>query len=86
MDNNICVPLYSLWYFQNLLKCPQNNLAGIAIEAGKTLLEKNKYIYVQFSSVAQSCPTLRPHESQQAMPPFSSPTPRVHSDSGPSSQ
>ena len=58
MDNNICVPLYSLWYFQNLLKCPQNNLAGIAIEAGKTLLEKNKYIYVQFSSVAQSCLTL----------------------------
>ena len=32
----------------------------------------------QFSSVAQSCPTLRPHESQHARPPCPSPTPRVH--------
>ena len=47
MDNNICVPLYSLWYFKNLLKCPQNTLARIAIEAGKTLLGKNKYIHVR---------------------------------------
>ena len=29
----------------------------------------------QFSSVAQSCPTLRPHESQHARPPCPSPTP-----------
>ena len=41
---------------------------------------------VQFSSVAQSCLTLRPHESQHARPPCPSPTPRVHSDSRPSSQ
>ena len=41
---------------------------------------------VQFSSVAQSCPTLRPHESQHARPPCPSPTPGVHSDSSPSSQ
>ena len=40
---------------------------------------------VQFSSVAQSCPTLRPHESQHARPPCPSPTPGVHSDSRPSS-
>ena len=39
-----------------------------------------------FSSVAQSCPTLRPHELQHARPPCASPTPRVHSDSCPSSQ
>ena len=32
---------------------------------------------VQFSSVAQSCPTLRPHESQHARPPCPSPTPGV---------
>ena len=37
-------------------------------------------------SVAQSCPTLRPHESQHARPPCPSPTPGVHSDSRPSSQ
>ena len=41
---------------------------------------------VQFSLVAQSCPTLRPHESQHAGPPCPSPTPGVHSDSCPLSQ
>ena len=40
---------------------------------------------VQFSSVAQSCPTLRSHELQHARPPCPSPTPRVHSNSRPSS-
>ena len=40
----------------------------------------------QFSSVAQSCPTLRPHESQHTRPPCPSTTPGVHSDSRPSSQ
>ena len=45
------------------------------------------YISVQFSSVTQSCPTLcDPHEWQHARPPCPSPTPRVHSDSRPSSQ
>ena len=41
---------------------------------------------VQFSSVTQSCPTLRPHELQHARPPGPSPTPRVYSNSCPSSQ
>jgi len=40
---------------------------------------------VQFSSITQSCLTLRPHESQHTRPPCPSPTPRVHSDSCPSS-
>ena len=40
----------------------------------------------QIRSVAQSCPTLWPHESQHARPPYPSPTPGVHSDSCPSSQ
>ena len=40
---------------------------------------------IQFSSVAQSCPTLQTHESQHTRPPCPSPTPRVHSDSHPSS-
>ena len=39
----------------------------------------------QFSSVTQSCLTLRPHESQHARPPCPSPTPGVHLDSYPSS-
>ena len=39
---------------------------------------------VQFSSVAQSCLTLRPHGLQHARPPCPSPTPRVYSNSCPS--
>ena len=41
---------------------------------------------VQFSSVAQSCPTLRPHGLQHARPPCPSPTPGVYSNSCPLSQ
>ena len=41
---------------------------------------------IQFSSVAQSCPTLQPPELQHARPPCPSATPGVHSDSHPSSQ
>ena len=44
----------------------------------------NKNISVQFSRLVVS-DSLRPHESQHARPPCPSPTPRVHSDSGPSS-
>ena len=40
---------------------------------------------VQFSQSVVSN-SLRPHESQHARPPCPSPTPRVHSDSHPSSQ
>ena len=40
---------------------------------------------VQFSSVSQSCLTLRPHESQHARPPCPSPTPGVYPNSCPSS-
>ena len=50
---------------------------------GKFLLFKGSD---QIRSIAQSCPTLRPHESQHARPPCPSPTPGVHSDSRPSSQ
>ena len=40
---------------------------------------------VQFSWVAQSCPTLLPHGLQHDRPPCPSPTPRIYSDSHPSS-
>ena len=43
---------------------------------------KVHWVSFQFSSVTQLCP----HESQHASPPCPSPTPRVHSDSCPSSQ
>ena len=48
-------------------------------------LNRQRHRSIQFSSVAQSCPTLRPHELQHARPPCPSPTPRVHSNSRPSS-
>ena len=41
---------------------------------------------VQFSSVTQLCPTLRPHESQHARPPCPSQSPGVYSNSCPSRQ
>ena len=40
----------------------------------------------EFSSVTQSCPTLRTHESQHTRLPCPSPTLGVHSDSRPSSR
>ena len=41
---------------------------------------------VQFSSVAQSCPTLQAHGLQHVRPPCLSPTPRVYSNSCPLSR
>ena len=41
---------------------------------------------VQFSSVAQSCPTLWPHDLQHARPPYPSPSPGVRSNSRPLSR
>ena len=43
-------------------------------------------VHIQFSSVAQLCPTLRPHELQHARPPCPSSTPGVHTNSSPSSR
>ena len=46
----------------------------------------SSYFSVQFSSVAQSCPTLQPHELQHTRPPFLSTTPGVYSNPCPLSQ
>ena len=53
---------------------------------GKTIaLTSDQFSSVQFSRSVMS-DSLRPHESQHARPPCLSPTPRVHSNSCPSSQ
>ena len=63
----------------------------LTFELGSNLatsdLKKN-YLFIQFSSVQSlsHVRSLRPHESQHARPPCASPTPRVHSNSRPSSQ
>ena len=62
-------------------------LVTSCVKLGKLLnFTRPHSLSVQFSSVAQSCPTLRPHESQHARPPCPSPTPGVHSNSRPSSR
>ena len=48
--------------------------------------EKSKIHVNQFSSVSQSCPTLRPHGLQHAKPPCPSPTLGVYSNSCPLSR
>ena len=47
------------------------------------LLVLGRSLISSFSSVAQSCPTLRPHGLQHARPPCPSPAPRVDSNSCP---
>ena len=50
------------------------------------VMNNDKKESVQFSSVAQSYQTLRPHGLQHARPPCPSPTPRAYSNSCPLSQ
>ena len=59
-------------------------LCGFKID--KWLRSKLGAEKLQFSSVAQSCPTLRPHELQHARPPYPSPTPGAYSNSCPLSR
>ena len=49
------------------------------------IMSNVEHLSVQFSSVAQLCPTLRRHESQNARPPNPSPTFGVYPNSCPSS-
>ena len=94
-----CKLLYIEWMENKVLLLAQGtmfNVLGYTIN-GKEY--KNVYIYidsvyicvyiyissVQFSRSVVS-DSLQPHESQHARPPCPSPTPRVHSDSRPSSQ
>ena len=58
---------------------------GVALIVNKRVQNAVQFSSVQFTHSAMS-DSLRPHESQHTRPPCSSPTPRVHSDSRPSSQ
>ena len=75
---------YTLFFFNN------GNHRNEEEKTYRIYIQDNKYrhvkLLVQFSSVDQSCLTLRPHESQHNRPPCPSPTPGVYSDSHPSSQ
>ena len=71
-------PLTSLNSYGYLL--PTKRLPHSFIPQAKYLVNLGFPIHIhhQFSSVAQLCPTLRPHELQHTRPPCPSPTPRVH--------
>ena len=57
--------------------------AAMKLKDAYSLKEKLWPTSVQFSSVAQSCPTLWPHESQHTRPPCPSPSLWIHSKSHP---
>ena len=81
-----------MWVYISTLNLTTKNLSHISLQSpismGIVIPTPKGYCYtsVQFNSVSQSCPTLRPHESQHTRPPCPSPSPRVHSDPHPSSQ
>ena len=84
---NICK---SINVMHHINKLKDKNHMIVSIDAEKAF-EKIKHPFmIQFSSFQFShsvvSDSLRPHESQHARPPCPSPTPRVHSDSHPSSQ
>jgi len=62
------------------------NSAGIFILTDNKMQSSSYKLSIQFSSITQSGPTLRPHELQHARPPCLSPTPGVYSNSCPLSQ
>ena len=65
----------------------ESEKVGLKLNIQKTkIMASSPISSVQFSSVAQSCLTLRPHELQHARPPCPSPTPGVHPNSHPSSR
>ena len=70
MGNEIQITFFCFFVFNYLTSC---------------LCFSTYFSSVQFSRSVVS-DSLRPHESQHARPPYPSPTPRVHSDSCPSSQ
>ena len=85
-------PTWSLVDPAAVMECPNLSSHG-ARGSGCESMNKiknilNKYYQIRSDQISHSVVSnsLRPHESQYARPPCPSPTPRVHSDSCPSSQ
>ena len=64
---------------------PYNSHSATSTESGNKICSYFQFSSVQFSRSVMS-DSLRPHEPQHARPPCLSPTPRVHSNSCPSSR
>ena len=76
-----------IWKKKKVVKYGPRNFPDFPSNLGKPKHRASRTLSsVQFSSVAQSYLTLRPHEPQHARPPCPSPTPGVYSNSCPLSQ
>ena len=64
----------------------ESEKVGLKLNIQKTKIMTSSPIRSDQISRSVMSDSLRPHESQHARPPCPSPTPRVHSDSRPSSQ
>ena len=80
----------TLWLLNVLLSCSNQNSIVLAQKTDVAQWNRIERTEInpsdQIRSFAQSCPTLRPHESQHARPPCPSPTPRIYSNSCPLSR
>ena len=86
--------LQQLWHTGSIVAVPKSSRAqaqSVQFSSVQSLshvqlcdsMNQGTFSSVRFSSVTQSCPTLLPHESQHARPPYPSSTPGVHTDSCP---
>ena len=79
LDSTIYILIYNTSFFSFWLTSLYDTLSV------HSCLYKFHLSLFQFSSVAQLCPTLRPHELQHTRPPCPSPTPGVYPNPCPSS-
>ena len=85
---NLCFPWSSQVYLWTYQRDPFfiNNVFYFSQSFLICFLKFYVYAYIQFSSVAQLCPTLRPHGLQHARLPCPPPTPGAYSNSCPLSR
>ena len=74
---------YTMEYSSSVRKNEIMPFTATRMDLGSVIVTE---VSVQFSSVAQACPTLRPHGLQHARPPCPSPTPGVYPNSCPLSR
>ena len=72
---HICKSINVIYHINKL---KDKNHMIISIDAAKAFDKIQHPFMIQFSSVAQSCLTLRTHELQHSRPPCPSPTPGLH--------
>ena len=79
-------PIFTQMQFRTTVEDTWSNLVNLKHFIFNFMMMQFYMCSVQFSPVAQSCPTLQPHETQHVRPPCPSPTPGVHPNPCPSSR